>query len=185
MNELWWYTARAAGIVAYALLSASVILGLALTTRALGRHPRPAWLLDLHRFLGGLATVFVGVHLLALVADDYVTIRLIDLVVPFASSWRPSAVAWGVVALWLLVAVEVTSLVRARLPRRVWRYVHAGSFPLFFIATFHVVFAGTDSSAPIMRFALIAAVTAVLGLTMYRVWQLDAEPASDVAGARR
>ena len=32
-DQLWWYTARSAGIVAWALLTASVLLGLALSTK--------------------------------------------------------------------------------------------------------------------------------------------------------
>ena len=64
----------------------------------------PAWVLDLHRFLGGLATVFVCVHVAAVVFDSYVAFGLADVLVPLASSWHPVAVAWGVVALYLLLA---------------------------------------------------------------------------------
>ena len=176
MTHLWWYQARAAGLVAYALLTASIALGLALSTRALGRRPRPAWLLDLHRWLGGLATIFVGVHLAALVADSYTHFGLADLLVPFASSWHPTAVAWGVVGFWLLVAVELTSLARRHLPARLWRIVHVASFPLFVVATLHVVFAGTDGDVPIVQFGLVGAIGLVAVLTAVRLWQLDAEP---------
>jgi len=178
MNQIWWYQARAAGFVAYALLTGSVVLGLALSTRALGRRPRPAWLLDLHRWLGGLATIFVGVHLVALVADSYTHFGLTDLLVPFASSWRPSAVAWGVVGFWLLLAVEATSLARRHLPTRLWRLVHAASFPLFVASTLHVVFAGTDSAAPVVQFGMVAGAGVVAVLTVIRLWQLDTEPRS-------
>ena len=57
--------------------------------------------------LGGLAVMFTAIHLAALVADSYVHFGLADLTVPFASSWQPGAVALGVVAMWLLLAVEV------------------------------------------------------------------------------
>ena len=59
-SQLFWFTARASGIVAWGLAAASVVWGLALSTRLLGRRPRPGWLLDLHRFLGGLALSFTG-----------------------------------------------------------------------------------------------------------------------------
>ena len=59
-DELLWYTARASGLVAWALLSAGVLWGLALSTKVLGPRPRPSWMLDLHRFLGGAAVAFVG-----------------------------------------------------------------------------------------------------------------------------
>ncbi len=71
--QLTWYAARAAGIVAWSLAAGSVVWGLALSTHALGRKPRPAWLFDLHRFLGGMALMFTGVHVLAILFDTYVT----------------------------------------------------------------------------------------------------------------
>lgn len=57
-SQVFWFAARASGIVAWALAASSVVWGLALSSRVLGRRPRPAWLFDLHRFLGGLALVF-------------------------------------------------------------------------------------------------------------------------------
>ena len=37
-----WYVARASGIVAWVLLAASVLWGLAITTRVMNGRPRPA-----------------------------------------------------------------------------------------------------------------------------------------------
>ena len=67
-----WYVARAAGLVSWALLAAATLWGLALSTRALGDRPRANWLLDMHRWLGGTALAFTGVHVIALLADQYV-----------------------------------------------------------------------------------------------------------------
>ena len=147
-EHLWWYVARSGGIVAWALLAASVLWGLALSTKALGKRPRPSWLLDLHRFLGGLALVFTGIHVGALVLDSYVSFGLVQLLVPFTSSYRPGAVAWGVVGLYLLLAVEVTSLLRPRIPKHIWRRVHLASFGLFAVSTLHGLQAGTDGGEP-------------------------------------
>ena len=61
--------------------------------RALGDKPKAPWLLDLHRHLGGLTVLFTGLHMAALVADSYAQFGLADLLVPFASEWRPGAVA--------------------------------------------------------------------------------------------
>ena len=93
--QLWWHVARAGGLVAYGLLAASTIWGLAVSTRLLGRWPAPGWTLDLHRYLGGLAVAFTGIHLAALLLDSYIQFDLLDLLVPLASAWRPGAVAWG------------------------------------------------------------------------------------------
>ena len=70
--------------------SASVMSGLLLSTRLTKGRPTPAWILDLHRFLGGSAVIFTALHIAGLVADSYVHFGLADLLVPFASSWHPA-----------------------------------------------------------------------------------------------
>lgn len=162
-SQLWWYLARSSGIVAWALVAASVVWGLFLSTRILGAKPRPAWLLDLHRYLGGLALTFTGIHLVSLVLDSYVHIGLVQLLVPLTGSYRPGAVAWGVVGLYLLLAVELTSLARKRLSKRVWRATHLLSFPLFALSTVHGLLAGADgTSRPL--FAAMAGTSALVAV---------------------
>jgi predicted ferric reductase len=168
-SQLWWYVARSGGIVAWALLAASVLWGLALSTKVLRGRPRPNWILDLHRFLGGLALLFTGIHVVSLIADSYVHFGLVEVLVPFTGTWHPAAVAWGVISLYLLVAVELTSLVRKRISKRLWRMTHYLSFPLFILTTVHALTAGTDRSTFLLR-AWVAVVCAlVTALTFIRI----------------
>ncbi len=175
-TQLWWYTARAGGIVSWCLLAASVLWGLGISTKTTPPRVRPNWMLDLHRFLGGLATLFVGVHVAGLLLDSYVHFGPTEILVPLASTWHPVAVAWGIVAMYLLLAVELTSLARSRLPRRLWRGVHAASFPLFAFATIHGLSAGTDRTNPIWQAAVWSTVAAVVLLTVVRVLQWRTPP---------
>lgn len=186
-EQLWWYVARSSGIVSWCLLAASVGLGITMSLRAAARRrgirPSPTssrlranWLLDLHRFLGGVATIFVGVHVGAIVADSYVHFGPTDVLVPLASSWHPVAVAAGIVAMYLLLAVELTSLARNRLTRNpstrwVWRFVHGASFPLFVLATLHGISAGTDASALWLRTAMLLSAAIVTVLCAVRILQ--------------
>lgn len=167
--QIWWNLTRAAGIVAWLMLTASVIWGIVLATKAFPEHRRPAWLLDLHRWLGGLAVAFTAIHLGALVADNYVQFGLADITVPFASQWKPGAVALGVVAMWLLVAVEVTSIARKRLSRRVWRWIHLSSYAVFLLTSLHAAFAGSDRSQPLYQVTAAATILAVAWATVYRL----------------
>jgi hypothetical protein len=176
-NSLLWYVARASGIVAWSLVSASVLWGLALSTRAFGRRMKHSWLLDLHRFLGGLALVFTAVHILAIVSDSYVHFGLVEVLVPLAATWHPLAVSFGIVGFYLLLAVELTSLARDRLPRRLWRQVHFASFPLFAVTTVHLLAAGTDAQNPVLTGAVIGVVASVGALTTYRFLPEDPAPA--------
>lgn len=141
------YAARSAGLVAWALVSASVICGLLVSTKSWSKRPGRGWVLDLHWFLGGLDVVFSAVHVPAFVADSYVHFGVAEVLVPFASGWRPTALAYRVVAAYLLVAVEVTSLLQRGLRRRLRRAVHHLSFPLWVLATVHLFAAGADGLA--------------------------------------
>jgi predicted ferric reductase len=170
-SQVLWYSARAAGIVAWALAAASVIWGLVVSTRAVAPLPKPAWWFDLHRFLGGAAVVFTGVHVVSILLDGYVHFGLVNVLVPLTSSWHPLAVAWGIVAMYLLLAVEVTSLLRSRIPKRLWRGVHFATFALYLVASVHALSAGTDAWAAPFTLAVLASLLAVGTLIFIRVWQ--------------
>ncbi|MGO9197834.1 MAG: hypothetical protein ACLQK4_12005 [Acidimicrobiales bacterium] len=146
-STLVWYTARASGIVSWVLLAASVLWGLAISSKSLGPRPRPAWLLDLHRFLGACALVFLALHISAILLDTYVHFGVVDVLLPFTGSWHPMAVAWGIAAMYLLAAVEVALLLRSRLPLRVWRSTHFLTFPIFAF--------GRSTASPPARIATI------------------------------
>jgi predicted ferric reductase len=167
--QIAWYIARAAGLVAWTLTAAAVIWGLLLSTRIAGRRPSPAWLADLHRYLGGLAVTFTAVHVVALLADTWVPFDVADVLVPFASEWRPAAVAWGVVALYLLIAIEITSLLRRRIPTTWWRAIHLSSVALFAAGSLHLFTAGTDAANRWVLTAVAVTATAVVFLTTVRV----------------
>jgi hypothetical protein len=179
-SQLWWYVARAGGIVAWALLASSVVLGLFLSTRLRPLNARPVWTTDLHRFLGGLATIFVGVHVAAIMLDSYTSFGLGDVLVPFASAWHPLWVAWGIVGMYLLVAVELTSLARQRMPRKLWHAVHLASLPLFVVATVHFAGAGTDAGNPIAVFGMIL-LSGVVAAFLFRRFGCRRSPAAHVS----
>ena len=185
MNQhVWWYIARASGFVAWALVTAAVVWGVAFTGRITAK-PKPAWVLDLHRFLGGASVVFVAVHLGTLAGDQYVGFGVQDLFVPLASKWKPGPVAWGVVALYLLVAVEVSSLMMRRLPRRVWRGIHFASYAVFALTVVHALAAGTDASEPVVQWCALGSVALVSFVTLYRVLADRRAAASRATGVRK
>jgi DMSO/TMAO reductase YedYZ heme-binding membrane subunit len=169
MNEqFWWYVSRSAGVMAWALALASVLWGIALATRALGPNPKAPWLLDLHRHLGGLTVLFTGIHMGALVADTYVHFGLADLLVPFASPWKTGAVAWGVIAFWLLLGIELTSLFMKRIPKVWWRRIHLTAYAVAVMTTIHLFTAGTDATTTALRWATIVVTALTVFFLLYR-----------------
>jgi predicted ferric reductase len=180
-----WYVARASGLVGWGLLAAATLWGLALSTKVLGKRPRPNWILDLHRWLGGVALIFTGVHVVALLADQYLHFGLNAVLIPFASKWHPVAVAWGVVAFYLLLAVELTSLARSHLSKALWRRVHFASFLLFVMATIHGLTAGTDTKSTPARIIVAAIGSVFVGLTAARIAEsVQTPPPAPARGVR-
>jgi predicted ferric reductase len=151
------------------LASLSVLWGLALSGRPFGRNPTGPWLLDLHRYLGGLSVLFVGGHIGAIAADNFVHFGWADTFVPLASGYRPVAVAWGVVSMYFLLAIEVTSLAMKQLPKRVWRSIHYTSVVVFLASTLHLLTVGTDRENMLLRVAAAASTAVATFLVAYRL----------------
>jgi methionine sulfoxide reductase heme-binding subunit len=175
-GTLPWYVARASGLVAWALLAGAVVWGLLLSSKVMRRRVKNSWLLDLHRWLAGLALVFTVVHVVAIMGDTYVHFGLASVLIPFATHWHPVAVAWGVASIYLLAAVELTSLLRRHLNHRLWRRVHFLSFPLFVSSTIHGVSAGTDGRTPMAIITVALAVGAVAAITAVRIGHRSDRP---------
>ena len=166
--RIWWYLSRATGLVAWALAVASILFGLALATRALGPKPKAPWLLSLHRWLGGLTVLFTAGHVASIVADTFVHFGVADVLVPFASNWKPVQVAWGIVAAWLLIAIEVTSLQMRRLSKRTWHAIHMTSYLVAVLATVHGLTAGSDTTNPVFAWSMLGAMAAMAFFAAYR-----------------
>jgi DMSO/TMAO reductase YedYZ heme-binding membrane subunit len=168
--NLPWYIARSSGIVAWALVTASVIWGLAFSGK-LTRHPKlpsAAWMLDLHRFLGGMAVIFTGFHIGGLMMDKFVGYGPAQIAVPFTGTYRPVATAWGIIGCYLLLSIELTSLVMSRLPRRVWHGIHLSSFGVFTLVTVHGLSTGTDARHGVLPLTMMLAAIVVAMLTGMR-----------------
>ncbi|MHB1089850.1 MAG: ferric reductase-like transmembrane domain-containing protein [Ilumatobacteraceae bacterium] len=165
----WWYLTRASGIVAWVLLTSSTLWGILLSTRLLKPYDRPAWLLDLHRWLGSLTILVVSLHLASLVADSYVHFGVADLLVPMATSWKPLAVAWGIISMYLLVAVQVSSLLMKKLPKKIWHGIHLISYVIFVSVSIHSLTAGTDRGAALFQALAVALITLMVAFTGVRL----------------
>ena len=140
-----WYTARATGVVALILLTITVALGVAGTAR-LSTEGLPGIVRSgLHRNVSLIVVAFIVVHVLSSVLDPFAGIKLISAIVPFSSAYRPLWISLGAIAFDLLLALIVTSLLRARLSYRAWRAVHWLGCACWPIALWHGLGTGTDS----------------------------------------
>jgi len=160
-----WYLSRASGMVAWLVLAITCLWGILLITRMLKPADRPAWLLDLHRYLGVLSLVTVGAHMATLIGDNYVYFGWRELLLPNASKWRTGAINWGIIAFYMLVVVQVTSWIMKWLPKKLWHTVHLLSYVLFILVTIHGFKAGSDSTNMVF-FTTAVAGLAILAFTL-------------------
>lgn len=167
-----WYAARAAGIVAYLMLTAVVTLGIAMAGRAPGRRWRrwPMFAVeDVHRVGGLLVGSFIALHVVTIAIDSFLPFSLDQLAIPLTAGYRPIWTALGIVAAELLLALAVTNHYRRRIPRRLWRTAHYANFVVWTAATLHGIGSGTDRSTPWMIALFAACAAAVAAAVTWRV----------------
>ncbi|MFN8222274.1 MAG: hypothetical protein U0R50_03385 [Gaiellales bacterium] len=167
-DPTFWLLARTAGFAAYLLLTASMVAGLTLKSRLLGRAVRPAAVTDVHRSLTVAGLGALAVHGAALVADATVTISPLALIVPGLSSYRPVWTGVGVVAGELMVLVAASFWARKRIGAKAWRRLHWLSYAAFVAASIHGIASGSDSGRPAVVGVYAAALGAVVSATCWR-----------------
>lgn len=168
-SHVWWWLTRSAGLVAWVVLATTVVWGLLASTKMIRRRGAPAWILDLHRYLGTVTIVFVAIHVAAVWLDSFVKFDMKQLFVPFAATWRPHAVAWGIFATYLLIAIQTTSWLMRKLPRKLWHRVHVLSLPMLAVATVHGFLAGTDRTNRVVQWSVFIAAIGVVFLLASRL----------------
>jgi DMSO/TMAO reductase YedYZ heme-binding membrane subunit len=175
-EKLAWYISRSSGLIAWVVVTASIVWGLTLSTRLIRKRGAPAWLLDLHRYLGTLSLIFTAIHVISLPFDSYAHIAVKELLLPFQSlgrnGYKPEPIAWGIAGFYLLVAIQITSWLKKRLPRKLWHGVHLLSIPLFFVATVHGFKAGSEKENPLVFVTVIIGSTLFFFLFLFRIFSV-------------
>jgi sulfoxide reductase heme-binding subunit YedZ len=142
--RLLWWVDRSAGLVSMVLLTLVMVLGVASMGRPGAAIRTRAHTQAMHRQLALLATLLLGVHIGTAVADSFVPLTLLDVVLPFRAAYRPVWIGLGTLAIDVLVAVIATSLLRARMPEATWRRVHLLAYLLWPLAMVHALGSGSD-----------------------------------------
>jgi sulfoxide reductase heme-binding subunit YedZ len=182
-DPTFWFIARASGLTAYALLTASVLVGLVVKSRPL-RRLKQAAATDLHRFLAFLGLGMVALHGVALVLDSTVHIPLVGLAVPGLIGYRTVATAVGVVTAELMLLIYASFSLRKRIGARNWRRLHWATYAVFGGATLHGLAAGTDSGKPWVVALYLGAIGLVATATAWRALAPQAVPIRIEGGSR-
>ncbi len=163
-----WLIARAAGLVAFAFLTASVWLGLAMSTKLLPTR-RTKLLFGWHQTLMWTALSMLVLHGVALLLDPVMRFGPQAVLVPGLAPWRPVAVSAGVVAGWLSLTLALSFHVRRRIGQKRWRLLHYASFIAFALAVGHSINVGTDLQGTRGLFFAAVALGPVLWLVFARI----------------
>jgi methionine sulfoxide reductase heme-binding subunit len=165
-----WYVTRGAAATAYLLLTAVMAFGIILSFRGLEGLMRGWRVYDLHQVLTLLLFGFVGLHLVTLYLDPFEPFSLLKLVWPFAETYRPLGTALGVLTLYLLVLVALSSWARRLLSARLWHLLHLVSYVAFVLVTIHGLLTGVDSQTPWMLGVYTGSSALVVLLTLGRIY---------------
>jgi sulfoxide reductase heme-binding subunit YedZ len=173
--SVYWFITRGSGLVAVILLTLSVALGVA-NVKRLQTARVPRFVINaVHRNASLLALVFLAIHIVTILLDTYVHIRLIDVVVPFGAGYRPLWVGLGAVALDLMLALVVTSLLRRHIGYRAWRATHWLAYACWPVALLHGLGSGSDAGTPWMRVVTGVCVAIVAASLLGRLSQSDVD----------
>jgi hypothetical protein len=168
-SQVWWFATRSTGIAALILLTASMVLGI-LTSSRYARPSLPRFVtMGLHRNVSLLVLVFLGLHIATTVVDSFAPISWTDAILPFAGTYRPLWLGLGALSFDLLIALTVTSLLRARLGYRTWRWIHWTSYGCWPIAVMHGLGTGTDNKLPLFLVVTAGCVGSVVVALWYRL----------------
>ncbi len=172
MSREMWYLTRGSGIVATILIVAALLWGFLFSARDTGTRLRPAWWLDLHNWLGGLALIFTGVHVAASFLDTSSGVGLLQVFVPGTAELDGWAIGWGVIATYLLSIVVFTTWPRRLGNRRWWRVLHLLSVVATALAVLHAYQSGSDATRLVFRIGLLAGIaiaTYAMGLRLFSI----------------
>jgi sulfoxide reductase heme-binding subunit YedZ len=164
-----WYTTRGLGIVLLVVATAVVVLGVG-TSRHWKAEGWPGFLVaGLHRNLSLLALALLPLHGLTVVLDSYARLGLVDITVPFASSYRPLWLGLGVLGGELLVAVVLVSLVRGHIGFGAWKFTHWAAYAAWPLSLLHGLGTGSDTRSGWALFVYAVCAGAVLLVVLLRL----------------
>ncbi len=162
-----WYITRAAGWIAYFLLWFSMVWGLVIPTKFLEKFLSPTFVVDFHEYLSLLSIGFVILHVTVLLFDQYLPFTLAQILVPFASTYRPLWVGLGIIGAYLGLLVTVTFYLRKKIGQKRFKSIHTLSVFAYLGVILHAFFSGTDSSLPIAQLIYFSTFIIVVFLTAF------------------
>jgi sulfoxide reductase heme-binding subunit YedZ len=185
MEYAWWLASRASGIVALALISLSVMLGLAMAGRV-SRDPRlRRTMIAVHEHAALAALIAIAVHAITLLGDKWLDPGVAGILVPFRMDHAPFYTGLGIIGAYLAAALGLSFYFRRRIGARRWRSLHRATILVYVLAVVHTLGAGSDAGTTWLRVQLVLTGAPVLFLFAMRVLPAAAPSRTAGEGAER
>ncbi|MBK7777843.1 MAG: hypothetical protein IPI43_27635 [Sandaracinaceae bacterium] len=176
-----WWADRALGLLAYVALWLSTLFGVLVASRGAGGLLDRATVLQLHSRWALVALSATGLHVLTVVGDPHSGISPLAVFVPGVAEKLTAPVTLGTVALYGLVSLGVATYLADRIPKVVWRAIHATAFGTYLLALAHGIFAGSETQLLAVR-ALYVGTGAVLVVALVQRVLLRLLPSTSKVG---
>ena len=164
-----WFLNRGTGFVLLGLLTVTVVVGILATRGRAGGHVPRFLTQTFHRDLGLLTVVALAVHVTSAVVDTYVDIRWWHALTPLGATYQPFWLGLGTLGLDLVAVVVLTSLLRHRLPHRLWQVLHLTTYGAWAASVVHGLGIGTDTGSRFANGVYLACAGAVGLAVLVRV----------------
>ena len=168
-NYVWWLAARSAGIVAFLLIAAAVIIGLFLSPNISRRPGLKRNLVKVHQQVALAALATIAAHGILLLGDKWLKAGVTGITVPFTIAYRPVWTGLGILAGYLAVALGPTFYLRRRIGARRWRLIHRATVLVYALAVLHSLGSGTDGATPWFTAVVIATAIPITVLLALRL----------------
>jgi predicted ferric reductase len=169
-QNVTWIVARTGGFMAYVLLTLAVALGLALSTQLQSPSRWPRLINnEMHNFVTLLATVFTVIHILAVWIDPFTKFGLNEILLPLVSHYRPVWMALGIIALYLGIAIGISTWIRPAIGYAWWRRLHILTLLIFALVSVHGIATGSDTQTWWSIYLYIICIALVGGLLLRRL----------------
>lgn len=154
-----WYLTRSSALIGFFLLYLSIFFGIAIRNPLLRKIISPIYSLDIHGWISLQALLFVLLHGVSLLFDEFLAFDLANVFLPFSnlsenaikSGVNPIYLAMGIVAFYLMIALIVSSYLRKYIKFWIWRLIHLFNIILWIFVIFHALKLGTDMKNEIVR----------------------------------
>ena len=150
-----WYVIRAAGILSAGLLVLLMLSGIGQVTGLTYKFIEPVKAWALHKAMAIALCICLFIHILFLLVDKFVPFSIPQVLIPFLShvnngsslfGWALGglAVSFGILAMYGVVIIVLSSLGWIDTHQKTWRWLHYTGYVVMGLVFLHVLYVGTD-----------------------------------------